>query len=70
MNKPTSRECEIADVYADSEEAARLYAQMLADFREELLRPFDELLRDCEAMRDERMAKWLDALLRTARGTP
>jgi hypothetical protein len=70
MHTSTPRERELADCYADGDELAKLYAQMLADYREEILRPFDELRRDMAALGDERVARELDALIRTARGVP
>ena len=38
MTTPTPRERDIASTYAETGEIAALYAQMFADFREELLK--------------------------------
>lgn len=70
MTASTPRERELADCYADTDELAALYAQMFADYREEILRPFDELLRDFDALHDHRSSKWVRDLLKTARGMP
>jgi hypothetical protein len=45
-------------------------AQLLANYREELLRPFEELRRDYEVLGDKRVERELDDLIRTARGRP
>lgn len=71
---PTARECELAALAADalsepldSDDIDEL-ARHLAAYREELLKPFVELQRDAVAYRDERGARLLDELIKTARG--
>ncbi len=73
---PTERECELAGLIAigmseplDSDDIDEL-ARWLAAYREELLRPFVELRKDAEAVRDSRAARLLDSLIATARGKP
>jgi len=43
---------------------------LLVEHREALLKPVDDLRRDFEAMRDERAVRWVDDVLKTARGIP
>jgi hypothetical protein len=45
------------------------HALHLACYREELLRPFDAMLEDYAALRDERVVEDLKRILETARGT-
>jgi hypothetical protein len=47
-----------------------LFAGTLARYREELIKPFEELRRDYEALGDKRVERELDDLIRTARGRP
>lgn len=65
---PTDRERDLAAwIEAECPEREEVERRLVA-LREDLLRPFDELRRDVEALRDSKMTKWLDDLLRTARG--
>jgi hypothetical protein len=81
---PTAREHELARLLIESmadlgaavgeQYAERLgsalthVAYQLSDYRESVLKPFEELRRDFEVLGDERVAKYLDELIKTARG--
>lgn len=68
MIEPNRRELELADCYSYCQEDAHVLAIVLATYREELLKPFDELRQDALAYRDETGARVLGELLKTARG--
>ncbi len=68
MIEPNRRERALAECYSSCREDARVLAVALASYREELLRPFVELQKDAEAYRDQRAARVLDDLIKTARG--
>jgi hypothetical protein len=65
---PTLFEIELAESAALNESHKHALAELLADHRERLLKPFEELRRDFEALGDEKVARYLDELLRAARG--
>lgn len=64
MIAPTPRERELAHTRCGGETESEL----LARYREELLKPFAELVLDLRALGDEKMASALDDLITTARG--
>lgn len=65
---PNERERDLARwVHGDSAETVRL-AALLAHYREELLRPFDEMRTDYTALGDVRVSDDLSRLLVTSRG--
>jgi hypothetical protein len=74
--RPTPREYALGTECADlvhahaSSDAALFVAQALAAYREELLKPFDELRREMHDVGDDKMVRYLDELLLTARGAP
>jgi hypothetical protein len=67
---PTPFETELAKAAALNEIHQVALAELLAEHRERILRPFDELRRDFEVLGDEKVARYLDELLRGARGVP
>lgn len=67
---PNSQERRRAELYADSPEAEEMLAVMLAEYREELLKPIDEMQRDYESLGDVRVARDLREILKDARGKP
>lgn len=66
--RPTERERDLAAWIDDECPPREQVEQLLVELREDLLRPFEELRRDVEAMRDTKMAKCLEDLLKAARG--
>lgn len=67
---PTPFEIDLAKAAALNEIHQVALAELLAEHRERILRPFDELRRDFEVLGDEKVARYLDELLRGARGVP
>lgn len=80
MTEPNRREQEIVDdklerISLDAYEGrvefvVEALEAMLASYRSELLKPFEEMLDDFERMEDERVAKQLREIIQTARGVP
>lgn len=64
----TTRERELAEWIDDLCPPREQVERRLVEMREDILRPFDELRRDMEALGDGKIAGYLDELLRTARG--
>lgn len=67
---PTQHEVELAQGAALNETHKYALAELLAQHRENLLRPFEELRRDFEVLGDAKVAKYLDELVKAARGIP
>ena len=65
---PTERERALAHWHAQGFE--QRYALQLACYREELLRPFEAMLEDYEALGDQRVTKQLTHIIQTIRGVP
>jgi len=70
VTEPNRREKDLASCYSSSRDDEHMLSIVLANYREELLRPFIELQRDAEAYRDARAAQLLADLIATARGAP
>ena len=65
---PNPRERALAAWAHRDEPLAARHALHLANYREELLRPFDEMLADYDALGDERVVEHLTRIIRTLRG--
>lgn len=71
MNHPPSPvELELAATAAISPVHATALAELLAQHRESVLRPFIEMQLDFEALGDARVAEQLAEHIQTARGQP
>ena len=71
MPNPNERERDLARWAMGSDEAAReRYARILAHYREEIVRPFEELMHDYQAIGDDRVTRDLTRLIQTIRGAP
>lgn len=69
--EPNDRERDLALWVVGQDEAARVrYARILAHYREELLRPFDDMLQDYHAIGDARVTTDLTRIIETLRGVP
>lgn len=74
MSTPNQRERTLVTEWLEVDAPAGQYPEhvmrLLAAYRQELLKPFEELRVDFEALGDERVVRFLDELLVTARGEP
>lgn len=68
--KPNRREKQLAEAWAPRAPDAEETAALLALYREELLKPIDELRRDLAAYHDHRVVRWLEDTVRMLRGEP
>lgn len=66
MTIPNRREVQLANAVGYATEPDEL----LAAYRSELLKPFEEMLDDFEQLKDERVAKRLREIISTAKGVP
>jgi hypothetical protein len=70
LPNPSPRELELAELVSETDEMVDMLTRTLVLYREELMRPFDELRRDMVDLGDHRVAAYLDELIKTARGAP
>lgn len=70
MPTPNKRERDIIQSHGAEDALRSALLKLLAEYREELLKPFDELHEDCVTLHDASMAKRLREILVMLRGEP